>query len=166
MKRMFLVSLFLLTVMAWAVAQTGSMPQSGGGQATPPSSQAPGAGQTQPATPGSAGQTAPEAGAGATPGAAGGPGGAINTPITEGCLGGSNPNFTVTDSTGTSYKLVIPPGADASSLNAHVGESVQVMGDVNHAGSANAINVTRIGRGTGKCAGAGGQGGAQRPPSK
>jgi hypothetical protein len=76
-----------------------------------------------------------------------------NAPITEGCLGGTNPNFTITDSAGTTYKLAVPPGADVSSLSAHVGESVQVMGEVKQAAGKSSIDVSRIGRGTGKCPG-------------
>ena len=79
---------------------------------------------------------------------------AANAPITEGCLGGSNPNFTITDQAGTTYKLNIPQGADVSVLTPHVGESVQVMGQVTNgggAGKASAIDVTRIGRGQGGC---------------
>ena len=74
-------------------------------------------------------------------------------PVTEGCLGGSNPNFTLTDKAGTTYKLNIPPNADTSKLGAHVGEAVAVAGNVKDTGSAGApsIEVQGIGRGTGTC---------------
>jgi hypothetical protein len=75
-----------------------------------------------------------------------------SAPITEGCLAGSNPNFTITDSAGKTYKLNIPASADATPLNSHVGESVQVLGPVN-SGNPATIDVNRIGRGNGKCAG-------------
>jgi hypothetical protein len=89
-------------------------------------------------------------------------------PVTEGCLGGSNPNFTITDKAGTTYKLNIPPRADTSKLAQHVGEPVQVAGnvmkDTGKAGNAS-IDVQGIGRGTGQC-GAGGSKGAQSPPKQ
>ena len=74
-------------------------------------------------------------------------------PITEGCLGGSNPNYTVTDNNGTVYKLNLPPNTDTSKLAPHVGESVQVQGDVKDAGKPGnaSIDVQAIGRGTGSC---------------
>ena len=101
---------------------------------------------------------------------------AADSTITEGCLGGSSPNFTITDKNGTTYKLDIPKEADTTPLNKHIGESVQVMGAVNNPSGSNSatpatgsaapgsstgaaaasqasIQVTRIGRGTGTCAG-------------
>jgi hypothetical protein len=81
--------------------------------------------------------------------------------VTEGCLGGSNPNYTITSSTGTNYKLNIPPNADTSKLAAHVGEPVAVAGNVNSGGSPS-INVRGIGKGTVTCP-AGGSTGAQPP---
>jgi len=90
-----------------------------------------------------------------------------NVAVTEGCLGGSNPNFTITDKAGTTYKLNFPATADVSKLTPHVGESVQVAGnvkDTEKAGSGS-IDVQRIGRGTGQCA-AGGSKGAQSPPKQ
>jgi hypothetical protein len=92
---------------------------------------------------------------------------APKVPVTEGCLGGSNPKFTITDKAGTTYKLNIPPGADASKLTPHVGESVQVAGNVKDTGMAGnaSINVQRIGRGTGQCP-ANGSKGAQPPPKQ
>jgi hypothetical protein len=144
MKRVLVVTVFMLATLGWAVAQQpGSIPERSGGQATSPSSQVPNAGQPQPTTPGS---TAPQTGA--QPGI---PGQAANASITEGCLGGSSPNFTLTDNAGTTYKLNLPPNADASTLTPHVGEPVQVMGDVKQAGGTNSIEVSKIGRGTGKC---------------
>jgi hypothetical protein len=112
--------------------------------------------------PGSAGQDAPGSDA-----QAGSQGRAANAPITEGCLGGSDPNFTITDKAGTTYKLNLPPNADASTLTPHVGESVQVMGEVKGAGTPDkaSIDVSRIGRGTGKCP-ASRSGGAQPPPKQ
>jgi len=77
---------------------------------------------------------------GGTPGQSSGQPGsqgqAPNVPVTEGCLGGSNPNFTITDKAGTTYKLNIPPSADTSKLAQHVGESVQVAGNVKDTGKA------------------------------
>ena len=88
---------------------------------------------------------------------------AANAPVTEGCLGGSNPNFTLTDKAGTTYKLNIPPTADTSKLGQHVGESVAVAGSVNAGKGGNAsIDVQGIGRGTGTC----GSKGAQPPPKQ
>jgi hypothetical protein len=143
MKSVLMTIVFMLATLAWAAAQQpGSAPDSSG-QATSPSSQAPGASQSQqPSTPGGAGQAEPQ-------------NQAPNAPVTEGCLGGSNPNYTVTDTGGTTYKLNIPPNADASKLGTHVGESVQVLGDVKDAGKTGnaSIDVQGIRRGTGKCPG-------------
>jgi hypothetical protein len=156
-KKILVATVFMLATLVWAVAQQpGAIPEQSGGQATSPSSQQPNPSQSQPAAPGSADQNAPQAGA-----QAGVPGQAASAPITEGCLGGSNPNYTITDKAGKTYKLNFPPSADASTLAQHVGESVQVMGDVN--GSNKSIDVTRIGRGTGKCPGSSS---SPQPPSK
>ena len=140
MKNILVMTLFMLAMLAWAAAQQpGSAPGRNSGQTTSPS-QAPGATQTQPSTPGGAGQA----------------GSRSNAPVTEGCLGGSAPNYTIKDKTGTAYKLNMPANADTSKLAPHVGESVQVQGDVKDAGTANAsIDVQAIGRGTGTCPGSG-----------
>jgi len=100
-------------------------------------------------------------------GQAGSQGQAPNMPVTEGCLGGSNPNFTITDKAGTTYKLNIPPSADTSKLAQHVGESVQVAGNVKDPGKAGSasIDVQGIGRGTGQCPTSGSKG-APPPPKQ
>jgi hypothetical protein len=91
---------------------------------------------------------------------------AVNAPVTEGCLGGSDPNFTLTDKAGTTYKLNIPPTADTSKLGQHVGEAVAVAGNVTTAKAGDpSIDVQGIGRGSGTCPGAGNKG-AQQPPPK
>lgn len=141
MKRTLVVTLFILATLAWAAAQQpGSTPESGSQQPASPSSQVPGASQSQPSTPGSADQARSQ-------------GQASNAPVTEGCLGGSAPNYTVTDKAGSTYKLNIPPNADTSKLASHVGESVQVAGNVDDTGKAGnaSIDVQGIGPGTGKC---------------
>jgi len=137
MKNILVVTLFILATLAWAAAQQpGSASESSSG---PPSSQAPGATQSQPSTPRSGDQ-------------AGSQGQRSNAPVTEGCLGGSNPNYTITDKTGTTYKLNLPPNADGSRLASHVGESVNVLGNVNTGKGGDAsIDVQGVGRGTGKC---------------
>ena len=100
MKNIFVMTLFMLATLAWAAAQQpGSAPEGNSGQTTSPS-QAPGATQTQPSTPGGAGQAGSRA----------------NAPVTEGCLGGSAPNYTIKDKTGTAYKLNMPPNADTTKL--------------------------------------------------
>ena len=141
MKNILVMTLFMLAMLAWAAAQQpGSAPERNSGQTTSPNSQAPGTTQTQPSAPGGAGQAGSRA----------------NAPVTEGCLGGSAPNYTIKDKTGTAYKLNMPANADTSKLAPHVGESVQVQGDVKDAGTANAsIDVQAIGRGTGTCPGSG-----------
>src|SRR5215471_8443111 len=141
--------MLMLATLAWAAAQQpGGAPERNSGQTTSPSP--PGATQTQPSAPGGAGQAGSRA----------------NAPVTEGCLGGSAPNFTLKDKTGTAYKLNMPPNADTSKLAPHVGESVQVQGEVKDAGTANAsINVQAIGRGTGTCPGSGSRD-AQPPPKQ
>jgi uncharacterized protein YdeI (BOF family) len=155
MRQMLVLIMFMLATLIWAAAQQpGGMPGHSAGQATSPSSQVPDASQQRPSAPGSADQNADQAGAQAA-----------NAPITEGCLGGSNPNFTITDNAGTTYKLNIPPGADASSLTPHVGESVQVEGAVERTAKPPSIDVSRIGRGTGKCP-ASGSSGTQAPPKQ
>jgi len=139
MKNMLAITLLMLATLVWAVAQQpGSAAERSSGQATSPSSQAPGATQPQPSTPGSADRSAPQA---------------SNAPVTEGCLGGSDPNYTLTDKANITYKLNIPTNADTSKLSSHVGESVQVAGDVKDAGKTGnpTIDVQGIGRGTGKC---------------
>ena len=155
MKKTLVMTLFMLATLAWAAAQQpGSAPEPNSGQTASPSSQAPGATQTQPSTPGSAGQ-------------AGSQGQPSNAPVTEGCLGGSDPNYTIKDKTGTAYKLNMPPNADTSKLASHVGESVQVQGDVKDTGKPGnaSIDVQAIGRGTGNCP-ANGSRDAQPPPKQ
>ena len=155
MKNMLVMTLFMLATLAWAAAQQpGSAPERNSGQTTSPSSQAPDATQTQPSTPGSADQPAP-------------PPQGSNATVTVGCLGGSAPNYTLTDKTGTAYKLNMPANADTTKLASHVGESVQVKGDVKDAdkpGSAS-IEVQGIGRGTGNCPASGSKD-AQPPPKQ
>ena len=140
MKNILVIPLFMLAMLAWAAAQQpGSVSERNSGQNASSSSQAPGATKTQPSKPGSADQ-------------AGSQGQEPQSPVTEGCLGGSDPNYTITDSSGTVYKLNMPPKADTSKLASHVGESVQVQGDVKDAGKPGAsIDVQAIGRGAGSC---------------
>jgi hypothetical protein len=151
MKNVLVLTLFMLAALAWAGAQQpGSTPDQNSGQTTPPSAQAPNPGQTQPSTPGSADQA----------------GQASNAPVTEGCLGGSDPNYTITDKAGTAYKLNLPPKANGSTLASHVGESVQVKGDLKDTGKPGAsIEVQAIGRGTGNCP-AGGSKDTPPPPKQ
>lgn len=152
MRKIIAVSLFMITTLAWAATQRNSeVPQTSAGQATSPSTQAPDSKRSQSPQSGTAGQSTTQGGAqaGAQAGIQG-----ENVAITQGCLGGSNPNYTITDTAGTTYRLNIPPGADASSLQAHIGEPVAVLGPVNKgASSANpaSIDVNKIGRGTGDC---------------
>jgi cytoskeletal protein RodZ len=155
MKNMLVMALFILAMLAWAAAQQpGSAPERNSGQTASPSSQAPHATQTQPSKPDGADQ-------------AGSRGQASQAPVTEGCLGGSAPNYTITDKTGTVYKLNMPPNADTSKLASHVGESVQVQGDVKDAGKPGnaSIDVQAIGRGTGNCP-ASGPRNTQPPPKQ
>jgi hypothetical protein len=129
MKRILLISLFMLATLAWAAAQQpGGTPGQSGGQA------------------GSQAQ-------------------APSVPVTQGCLGGSSPNFTITDKAGTTYKLNIPPSADTSKLAQHVGEPVQVAGNVKDPGKAGnaSIDVQGIGRGTGQCPASGSKGAPPAP---
>jgi hypothetical protein len=137
MKQMIALAVFTLTLMGYTLAQ-----QPSSGQGTSPNSQTPGGSQsqTQPPAPGSQDPSQ-------TPAPSGDNGPAANQPITEGCLGGANPNYTLTDKSGTTYKLSFPSTANVASLEPHVGESVQVMGPIN----ASTINVSRIGKGKGTC---------------
>jgi hypothetical protein len=154
MKKILVIALFMLATLAWASAQQpGSTPERSSGQATSASSQAPGSAEQGTA------QSGMQAGGAQSQ--------AANAPVTEGCLGGSAPNFTITDQAGTTYNLNIPPNADTSKLAQHVGESVQVAGNVSETKKAGntSIDVQGIGRGTGKCPG-GGSSGAQPPPKQ
>lgn len=156
MKNILALTLFMLATLAWAAAQQpGSAADRNSGQTASPSSQAPGATQSQPGSQPSAPGAADQSGS-QNP--------AANGPITEGCLGGTNPNYTIKDKDGVTYKLNIPPNADASKLSSHVGESVQVLGDVNKAGAdgGSSINVQGIGRGSSKCPGSA----SSTPPAK
>jgi hypothetical protein len=158
MRRTLAVSLFVLATMTWVLAQNpGGAAQNS--QQPPSATQTPDASQSQPSTPGTAGQGAtqdtPQP---AAPSASG--------PVTEGCLGGSSPNFTLTDKTGTTYKLNLPPNANAAVLTPHLGESIRVMGDVKDAGKAGqaSIDVTKAGKGSSTCpAGSSNQ---QQPPKQ
>ncbi len=144
MRKTMCLATFVLSAMVFAGAQQPSgapgsgAPGQSGPQATSPSA-GPGQSSGAPGTPGAAGpQATPQAG-----------GAAANAPITEGCLGGTSPNFTLTDTGGKTYKLTLPANADGSKLTPHIGESVQVMGQV----SGSSINVSQIGKGTGTCPG-------------
>jgi len=155
MRNILAMTLFMQAMLAWAAAQQpGGAPERNSGQAASPSSQAPGETQTQPSTPDGAGQS-------------GSQGQASNAPVTEGCLGGSDPNYTLTDKTGTAYKLNMPPNANTSKLASHVGESVEVQGDVKDTGNPGkaSIDVQAMSRGTGNCPG-GGSRDAQPPPKE
>jgi hypothetical protein len=155
MKNILVITLFMLMTLGWAAAQQpGSAPEPNNGQTASPNSQAPDATQNQPSKPGSTDQ-------------AGSQGQESQVPVTEGCLGGATPNYTITDNTGTVYKLTMPPNADTSKLTSHVGESVQVKGDIKDAdkpGNAS-INVQAIGRGSGNCS-ASGPKNTQPPPKR
>ena len=160
MKKILVITLFMLATLAWAAAQQpGSTPARSSGQANPRSSQAPDASQSQPSTPGSTDQGTAQGGRQAES-----QGRAANAPVTEGCLGGTAPNFTITDKAGTTYKLNIPANTNTSILAQHVGESVQVAGNVKDTGNAS-IDVQGIGRGTGTCPSSGAKD-KQTPPKQ
>ena len=156
MKKVQVMALLILAMLAWAHAQQqpGRAPERNSGQTASPSSQASGATQTQPSKPGSADQNGSRAQE-------------SQAPITEGCLGGSDPNYTITDNNGTVYKLNMPPNVDTSKLAPHLGESVQVQGDVKDGGKPGnaSIDVQGIGKGTGSCA-ASGPKNTQPPPKR
>src|SRR5690349_10859193 len=100
MRKIMILSLALL-ISAWAVAQ----------QDTPSPSTAPGSqSQTQQSRPSTASPASPSQAPDASHSSAAMGSGSV----VEGCLGGSNPNYTVTDKSGTTYSLIIPQGADAS----------------------------------------------------
>ncbi len=178
MRNPFLLILVVLVFAVCAVAgqqspqaQTG--PANNSGQSTTPDASSSSGQSTTPGASSSSGQAA-------TPGASSSDQGtaAANSRIIEGCLGGSSPNFTVTNTSGTVYRLDIPQSADASVLTSHVGESVQVLGVVNDNGSSSAassgstsssanqhsIQVSKIGRGTSACSA--NKGAMQKPPAQ
>jgi hypothetical protein len=146
MRKTLTVCIFVLATLTWSLAQNTGVTPSGGQQ--PPSGQAPDASQQTPpsggANPSQPGSAQPQS-----------QGPSANATVTEGCLGGSGASYTLVDKAGTSYKLNFPSTANVSTLSSHVGESVQVMGDVMDAGKAgqSSINVMKIGRGTGTCPG-------------
>jgi hypothetical protein len=53
----------------------------------------------------------------------------------QGCVQGSDGNYTLTDSSGTTYMLQ----GDAAKLNKHVGHEVQITGSTSGSSSANAM---------------------------
>jgi len=55
-------------------------------------------------------------------------------PTVEGCLQGSNGNYTLTDSAGTTYQLA----GDTSKLTEHVGHEVEIKGSTSPSSSASA----------------------------
>ena len=59
--------------------------------------------------------------------------GASTMDTIDGCLGGSAGSFTVTDKTGTTYQLLLPPNADNAKLSQHVGQEVRATGTVANA---------------------------------
>jgi hypothetical protein len=141
MKNILVMTLFILATLAWAAAQqTGSAPARNSGQTASPTSQTPGASKPQPSKAGSADQ-------------AGSQDQESQAPVTEGCLGGSEPNYTITGNNGAVYKLNMPPNTDTSKLAPHVGEPVQVQGNIKDAGKSGngSIDVQAIGPGTGSC---------------
>jgi hypothetical protein len=187
MKKVLVLTLFLLVSMAWAVAQTHD--PSAQGQASSPSPTVNDSGQQTSPTPGSAGQATPGMppsssqqmpGQTQTAPPSGDQGSAMgNISVTEGCLGGTAPNFTITDKAGKVYKLNIPEGTNTAVLDKHIGESVQVAGQVNGAGtsasasssgassssSGASIDAKKIGRGTGTCPGGAAGSKAPTPPT-
>lgn len=176
-KKLMLMAVLCLSA-AWLMAQaptSSGAPAGSSGQSTTQSAPA-----GQPASPGAqsgaAGQSAPGAVAGE----------GSDMAIVHGCLGGSNPNYTLTDTKGTTYKLVTPPAADVSVLAKHIGEPIAVMGKVNDAGASSGssakptasasgvsgaassqpnIQVARIGRGSGNCPASSGAT-SPKPPAK
>ena len=191
MKKVLVLTLFLLVSMAWAVAQTHDTAAQG--QASSPSPTVNDSGQQTSPAPGAPGQsTAPgQATPGMPPSSGRMPGDTQAAPpsdqspvgnltVTEGCLGGTAPDFTITDKAGKVYKLNIPAGTDTTVLTKHVGESVQVAGPINGAGSSasasssgassssggTSIDAKKIGRGTGTCSGSANSSKTPTPPAK
>ena len=202
-KKMMLLAVLCLSA-AWLMAQaptSSGAPASNSGQSATqsspssqsasPSSQSGAASQSNPDTQsGAASPSNPGAQSGAAGQSAAGSsaaGAASDMSITEGCLGGSNPNYTLTDKKGTTYKLVTPPDADVSVLSRHIGEPIAVMGTVNGAGASGSassgsvasgagasagssnqpsIQVTKIGRGSGDCPAKSGAASPKSPQSK
>ena len=174
--RITIVLMLVLLVSAFAVAQDTTNPSAAPGAQPQTQSQQPGSMPSQ--QPGTMpGQAAPS-----NPSMDRAP---VAGDVVEGCLGGTNPHYTLTDSKGTTYQILIPEGADASPLAKHIGESVQVEGTVDKSGSSassassdssassstksgtggqSSIHAMRIARGTSSCPGAGPS--AAKPPSK
>ena len=149
MKKSLMFAVMMLSALVWAGAQQPTSPSSSpsGAQATTPSSGMPQS-QAPDATAPGASQATPGAPSATPQASTSGQG--MNGSVTEGCLGGSNPNYTLTDSSGKKFNLVLPQGADGSKLTSHVGESIQVLGDVS---GGNSINVSKVGKGNGTCPG-------------
>ncbi len=173
-KSLFLLMILVVSVALAAAQHNPSMPSSDqsspntGGRAVSPS----------PDSPSNSGQaTAPsQAPSPSTPSSSADQAAGASK-VVEGCLGGSAPDFTVTDSTGTVYKLDIPKDADTSQVAAHVGQSVKVKGMVKgekasasaspsgaSASTSPMIQVEQMARGTSTCpAGATSPSGANSP---
>jgi hypothetical protein len=123
MRKVFFLTVILLVVTAFAVAQQPSrVPPGPGNRPSAPSMD-----NGQVAQPSPAGNSV------------------------EGCLGRTAGNFTVTDRTGTTYQLQLPQNADTSKLSQHIGEEVRVTGtmsggsDTSNAFSMkNTINVKKM----------------------
>ncbi len=101
MRKTVLLTIVLLVLAAWAVAQQGTNPSAPGSN-----SQAPSAGS-------SAQDSAPQATSAET--------------TVEGCLGGTAGNYTIADKSGAIYKLQVSDDESAA-IGKHIGQQVRVKG--------------------------------------
>jgi hypothetical protein len=161
MRKLLFFTLILLVSAGWAVAQNPTSPpmtENPGAQSPSTPGSQPGItgqpGQQQPGMPGQVGQQP------GTPGTQTGQTGQENSPAeagstVEGCLGGAAGKFNIIDKSGVSYRLDIPPGADTSKLNQHIGEEVRVTGTMSNTGGTGASDTTSASSASGSSQSAG-----------
>ncbi len=133
MKKTLLLTLILLVSAAWAVAQTS--------QSTSPSSPS----STQSYLSGSSsGQMGSQSSQPSSQSSSGMSNTAKETHI-QGCLSDSAGNYTLTDSSGTTWKLE----GDSSDLSKHVGQEVRISGSSSSAGMGSSATGSSASSGAG-----------------
>lgn len=128
MRKLSLLTAVLLLSCAWAVAQTSpsatdssQAPSSAQPSTQSPSSTSPSSTSPSATMPSEQKPDTSATGAGSEKGSA-----------VEGCLSGSAGNFTLTDTSGTTYQLA----GDTSKLSDHVGHQIRVWGDTASSGAS------------------------------
>ncbi len=141
MRKTLLVTFVFFVVAAWAVAQQGNT-QTPGGSSQAPSTSSPNqeAAPQAPSTSNPSQEAAPQNPSTSNPSQPATPQSGPESTI-EGCLGGTTGNYSLTDKTGTTYKVQLPEKTDPSILQKYVGQEVAIKGsvaDASDTGSASA----------------------------